>query len=194
MDFALILDELAKRVALDKKEEAFFTGLLQFRKLKKRQFLVHEGELSKSTAFILKGCLRSYSVDSNGYEHILQFAPPGWWIADLHSVISKQPGKLNIDALTDSEILILERNDQEKLFNRSPKFERFFRIITENAIAAANNRLLDYMGLNAQERYLMFCKRYPGLIKTLPQKLIASYIDVTPEFLSKLKGEVLRKR
>ncbi len=193
MQHSLLLESLAKHIKINKKEENYFTSLLQERKIKKKQFLVHEGEVSKDTAFVIKGCLRSYSIDRNGFEHILQFAPAGWWIADIYSVISKQPGNLNIDALQDSEVFILSRENQEKLLDVCPKFERFFRIITENSIAAANNRLLDYMGLSAQERYFSFVKRYPSLTKELPQKLIASYIGVTPEFLSKMKAQVLRK-
>lgn len=194
MNEYLILQNINKHISLSKKEESYFTSLLSEKKLKKKQFLVHENELNKFTAFVNKGCLRSYSVDRNGFEHILQFAPPGWWIADIASLISKQPGKLNIDALENSEVWLLTRDDQEKLFHKHPKFERFFRILTENSIAANHNRLLDYMGLNAPERYEIFCKRYPTLMKSLPQKQIAAYIGVTPEFLSKMKAGLLRKR
>lgn len=194
MDHALILKSISRHISLSKKEEDYFVSLLQEKKLKKKQFLVHENEVSKFVAFVIQGCLRSYSIDRNGFEHIVQFAPEGWWIADIASVISRQPGKLNIDALQDSEILLLRREDQEKLFDAYPKFERFFRIITENSIAANHNRLMDYMGLSAQERYEGFCQRYPGLMKTLPQKQIAAYIGVTPEFLSKMKAGMLKKK
>ena len=193
MTYDLILESVAKHIRLSKKEEEQFISILQEKKLRKKQFLAHANEQNKYSAFVTKGCLRSYSIDRNGFEHILQFAPPGWWIADLGSVITKQPGQLNIDALEDSEMLLMSRSDQEKIFDEVPKFERFFRILTENSVSAANNRLLDYVSLSAQERYLVFCKRYPMLMKTLPQKQIASYIGVTPEFLSKLKAELLKK-
>lgn len=194
MDHSLILKSLAKHISLTKKEENFFVSLLQYKKLKKKEFLMHEQEVNTFTAFVISGCLRSYSVDRNGFEHIVQFAPAGWWIADIYSIISKQPGTLNIDALENSEMFLLKRKDQERLFDECPKFERFFRIITENSIAANHHRLMDYMGLSAQERYESFCKRYPGLMKTLPQKQIAAYIGVTPEFLSKMKAELLRRK
>ncbi len=194
MNHSLILNNIRRHIDLTKKEEALFVSTLQEKKLKKKQFLIHENEVSKYTAFVTKGCLRSYSVDRNGFEHILQLAPVNWWIADIYSLISKQPGKLNIDALEDSEVILLNREDQEKLFEAIPKLERFFRILTENSIAANHGRLLDYMGLTAQERYEAFCKRYPSLMQALPQKHIASYIGVTPEFLSKMKAELLRKK
>ncbi len=194
MVYSLILSNIAKHIQLTKKEEDLFLSLLEEKKIRKKQFLLHENEISKFTAFVNKGCLRSYSIDRNGFEHILQLAPPNWWIADLHSLISKQPAKLNIDALEDSELLLLYREDHEKLFSDVPKFERFFRILTENAMAATHSRLLDYMGLNAQERYEGFCNRYPSLMRSLPQKQIAAYIGVTPEFSSKMKADLLRKQ
>jgi len=194
MNHSLILNNIRRHIDLTKKEETIFVSSLQEKKLKKKQFLIHENEVSKFTAFVTKGCLRSYSIDRNGFEHILQLAPVNWWIADIYSLISKQPGKLNIDALEDSEVILLHREEQDKLFEAIPKLERFFRILTENSIAANHGRLLDYMGLTAQERYEAFCKRYPSLMQALPQKHIASYIGVTPEFLSKMKAELLRKK
>jgi CRP-like cAMP-binding protein len=191
---SLILQAIAVHTTLTEKEQDYFVSLLQEKKLKKKQFLLHENEVSKYSAFVTKGCLRSYAIDSSGFEHILQFAPPGWWITDMASVISGLPGKLTIDALEDSEVLLFARDDQQQLFEKMPKFERFFRIITENSVVAANNRLLDYMSLSAQQRYDVFCKRYPMLMKTLPQKQIASYIGVTPEFLSKMKSDMLRAK
>ena len=194
MDHTLVLQNLAKHIQPGKKEVDYFISLLQEKKLKKKQFLIHENELNTFTAFVIKGCLRSYSVDKNGFEHVVQFAPPGWWIADMSSIISKQPGKLNIDALEDSEMFLLKRVDQEKLFDKHPVFERLFRILTENSIAANHGRLMDYMGLSAQERYKGFCERYPSLMKTLPQKQIAAYIGVTPEFLSKIKAGIIKRK
>jgi CRP-like cAMP-binding protein len=157
-------------------------------------YFLHENEVCTTSAFVIKGCLRAYTIDANGFEHILQFAPAGWWVADMHSLISKQPGQLIIDALVDTEVLLLDRKDQEKLFSSIPKFERFFRIITENALVSSHQRLLDNMSLRAGERYSRFCKRYPSLIDYLPQKQVAAYIGVTPEFLSKMKAELLKKK
>ncbi len=192
MSFQLILQSISRYIQLTDAEARYFTDSLEEKKLRKKQVLVHENEISRFSAFVNTGCLRSYSVDRDGFEHILQFAPAGWWVADIYSLITAQPGKLTIDALEDSEILLLPRSKQEQLFIDHPKFERFFRIITENSIAANNHRLLDYMGLNAQERYELFCKRYPMLMQSLPQKQIASYIGVTPEFLSKMKSGMLK--
>lgn len=194
MDATLIVNTIRKHVQLNKQEEDYFLSLLKTKKLKKKEFLMHENDVHVFTAFVTQGCLRSYSIDRNGFEHILQFAPSGWWISDLYSLLTQSPGKLNIDALEDTTMFLLYRTDQEMLFEKYPKFERFFRIITENSIAVNQYRLLDYMGLSAEQRYLSFCKHYPNLIQSLAQKHVAAYIGVTPEFLSKMKSDLLKNK
>lgn len=194
MDASLIVNTIRKHVQLSKQEEDYFLSLLKSKKLKKKEFLMHENDVHVFTAFVTQGCLRSYSIDRNGFEHILQFAPSGWWISDLYSLLTQSPGKLNIDALEDTNMFLLYRTDQEMLFEKYPKFERFFRIITENSIAVNQYRLLDYMGLSAEQRYLSFCKHYPNLIQSLAQKHVAAYIGVTPEFLSKMKSDLLKNK
>jgi len=184
----LILQNVAKHIQLNKKEEDYFLSLLKERKLKKKEFLVTDD----SVAFVIKGCLRSYSIDVNGFEHIMQFAPVDWWIGDMSSIVSQTKSSLSIDAIEDSEVLLLSRHDQLKLFDELPKFERFFRIIMERSLASTYRRLMDILGLTAQQRYESFCKYYPTLINILPQKHIAAYIGVTPEFLSKMKSTALK--
>ena len=193
MDSDIILKNISRHITLSKKEEELFTSFLIAKKLKKKQYLLHENEICKHSAFVISGCLRSYAIDINGFEHILQFAPSNWWIADMQSLITQEPGHLNIDALEDTEVLLLSKADQEKLFTEIPQFERFFRIITEKSLAANQQRLLDTMSLTAQQRYSNFCKSYPTLIQSLPQKQVAAFIGVTPEFLSKLRSDFLKK-
>ena len=188
----MVLENIGKHIRFTPEEAAHFTALLTRKMLKKKQFLLREGEVCRHSAFVTKGCLRSYTLDHNGFEHILQFAPADWWIADMYSLLAQQPGNLNIDALEDSEVLLLSKLDQEQLYHDIPKFERFFRIITENSLVSNRQRVIDNMSLSAQERYEAFCKRYPTLIHGLPQKQVAAYIGVTPEFLSKMKAGILR--
>jgi CRP-like cAMP-binding protein len=194
MDTSLLIENIKKHIILEPSAEQYFISLLQEKKIKRKEFLLHAGEVCHCTAYVLSGCLRLYSLDLNGFEHIIQFAPRGWWVADIHSLISKQPSKLSIDALEDSQVLLLERDDQELLFSKYPVFERFFRILIEHSVASQHNRLTDYLSLSAQERYEAFCQRYPSLMQTLPQKQIASYIGVTPEFLSKMRSNLVRKK
>ncbi|MBX3163430.1 MAG: Crp/Fnr family transcriptional regulator [Bacteroidetes bacterium] len=194
MNTSLILENISKHITLTEKETERFLSILEYRKLKKKHAFLQKHELVKQIAFVVKGCLRSYATDGKGYEHILQFAPEDYWITDIAGLISERPSLLTIEAVEDSEMLVFSREDQLRLFNEMPKLEHFFRIITEKSLAATHNRLIDYMSLTAQERYDGFCKRYPNLIQRLPQKQIASYIGVTPEFLSKTKSELLKKR
>jgi len=182
----LILQNIAKHISLTKEQENYFLSLLKNKKVRKKLFLSQEGDISKGPFFVTKGILRSYTVDKNGFEHVLQFAPPGWWIADMYSLITQQPGSLSIDAVEDSDVLLLPKQELDKLYNEIPAFERFFRILAENALVTFQQRLIDNLSLTAKERYANFCKRYPLLIERLQQKQVASYIGVTPEFLSKM--------
>jgi len=182
----LILQNIAKHISLTKEQENYFLSLLKNKKVRKKLFLSQEGDISKGPFFVTKGILRSYTVDKNGFEHVLQFAPAGWWIADVYSLITQQPGSLSIDAVEDSDVLLLPKQELDKLYNEIPAFERFFRILAENALVTFQQRLIDNLSLTAKERYANFCKRYPLLIERLPQKQVASYIGVTPEFLSKM--------
>jgi CRP-like cAMP-binding protein len=188
----LILKNIAKHIQLTAEEQDLFLSFLQTKKLKRKQFLLKEGEICKASAFVTVGCLRAYNTDKNGFEHILQFAPADWWIADMYSLITQKISNLNIDALEDTEVLLLSRAAQEQLFIDIPKFERFFRIITEKSLVASRQRILDSLALTAQQRYDNFCSHYPTLIHTLPQKQIAAYIGVTPEFLSKMRANLMK--
>ncbi|WP_426667300.1 Crp/Fnr family transcriptional regulator [Mucilaginibacter sp. McL0603] len=190
----LILNNISGYIHLNEKEKEFFVSLLRPMKLKRRQMLLKEGEICRYSSFVTSGCLRGYSVDENGFEHVLNFAPQNWWIADMYSLITQKPGVLNIEALEDTEILTLSKVNQEELYVKVPVFERFFRIIIENSLVTYQQRILDNLSLTAEERYNNFCKRYPTLITSLPSKQIAAYIGVTPEFFSKMKHHMLMKK
>lgn len=190
----LLLSNIAKHISLSKDEQEKFLSYLVSKKIRKRQFLVQEGEQSKHSAFVISGCLRSYIIDANGFEHILQFAIEDWWIADMMSITTQKPGYLAIDALEDSEVLLLSRENQIKLFDECPKFERYFRIITENGMVSFQRRVLENISLPAAERYKNFAKRYPLMVQRLPQTQIASYLGITPEFLSKIRHQMMHQK
>jgi len=189
MEYGLLLKNITKHIQLSGDEEKYFLAGWQSKKVRRKQFLLQEGDVTKYAVFVTAGLLRMYSIDKNGFEHILQFAPPGWWIGDMKSFVSQQPGSLYIDALEDSDILLMEKPYLDQLFKKIPSFERFFRILAENALATYQQRLIDNLSLPAIERYNNFCRLYPSLIECLPQKQVASYIGVTPEFLSKMLSQ-----
>jgi CRP-like cAMP-binding protein len=193
MDKSIIIQHTQKFIQLTAEEQDYFLSLLQEKRLARKSFFLRENEVCKGSAFVLSGCLKAYSVDEQGVEHILQFAPQNWWITDMYSVLSGKPAHLNIDALEDAEILVLGKTEQEQLYLTVPKFERYFRILIENSTVASRQRVLDNLELSAKERYAKFCNTYPTLTNTIPQKQVAAYIGVTPEFLSKMKAEYLRE-
>lgn len=186
----LFIDNIEKYFTLSEAEKETILGLTQIKKLRKKEFLLLEGEVSKCSAFVLSGCLRSYFVDSNGFEHILQFAIEDWWITDMMSITTQTAANLNIDAIQDSELLILTRENQLELFEKCPKMEKYFRIITEKGMANIQTRLLENMSLPAVQRYKNLTKKYPKIVEKVPQKLIASFLGITPEFLSKLRHQL----
>ncbi len=190
----LLIENIRKRCLINEEEAQTIMSFFTETKIQKREQFLAPGQTASYSAFVLKGCMRSFSIDANGFEHILQFAPSDWWITDMYSFISNEPSHLTIEAIEPTDVLLISRNSQNLLCDRLPKIERYFRILTENALVANQRRLLDGMSLTAKERYLNFCHIYPGLIHELPQKQIASFIGVTPEFLSKMKKEILLQK
>ena len=186
MSFSLLLEHIDRHITLTAPEQERLRTAAQVRKLKKKHYLLQEGEVSKGIAFVTEGILRSYALDKNGFEHVIQFAPPGWWIVDMYSFVKQEPARLFIDAIENSELLWLEKEEVNKLYADIPQLERFFRILSENSVITYQQRLIGNLSLPARERYEHFCRQYPSLMQCLPQKQIASYIGVTPEFLSKM--------
>ena len=191
MNTGLFLDNMRRHVRLSEEEEALVLSKLRPVRLKRKEHLLKQGQVARDLAFVIGGCLRAYALDDNGFEHILQFAPAGWWISDMLSVISRRDSLLNVDAIKPSEVLLLSREDQLTLFDEVPKLERYFRVLTENGLVSSRMRLIENLSLTARQRYQRFCQTYPNLINEIPQKYIASFIGVTPEFLSKIRGEKL---
>lgn len=186
MDYGLLLRNIGRYIKLDKEEEEYLKTLLHVKKVAKRQVLLEAGEENSKVIFVTSGCLRSYAVDENGSEHILQFAPAGWWMVDMLSFITQEPSIVNVDAIEDSEILYILKSDFDTLHLQIPKFARFGRILTLNGMSIFQHRQIDSVSLPAVDRYTNFCALYPSLIKVLPKKQIASYLDVSTDFLSKL--------
>ncbi|MHA8087389.1 Crp/Fnr family transcriptional regulator [Aquirufa sp. Wall-65K1] len=187
-----VLNNIKKLIHLTEAECTLIESTWRRVKLNKKDFLFERGEVSKDAALVISGCLRSFSVDENGFEHIMQFAPANWWITDMYSFISQKPGDLSVQAIMDSEVMLLSRKDQLMLFDQIPALERYFRILTENSLVAYRQRLIDNLSLSAKQRYANFCQTFPSLTNDIPQKLVAAYIGVTPEFLSKMRSEYLR--
>lgn len=189
-DTSLIIETFNQLVKLSPSDIEKINQVVRHKVVKKGQFLVHEGIHEANTIFVNKGTLRTYIIGSNGIEHILSFSPKGWWAGDLRPFYGKVETNINIEAITDAEVLIISQEQRESLYQFSPKFERFFRILAEKAFINLQDRVLESLSLNAMERYQKFVKRYPEALQVLPQKQIAAFIGVTPEFLSKAKKSI----
>ena len=159
------------------------------RQIKRRQMILQEGFVCKHYTFVEKGCFKMYGVDEKGNEHNISFAAENDWIADLGSFYSEKPSKLFIEAIEPSVILQIEKQDLLFLFMNVPKFDRNFRVIIEEKFIELQNRLLQNFSSNANQRYADFLEQYPQLALRLPNTQIASYLGITPEFLSKIRGE-----
>jgi len=189
----ILYTNIERHIHLTQDDKVRFLSVLRTKTVKKKSIILSENKVSTHATFVLKGCLKAYTVNDNGFEHIIQFAPEDWWVTDMYSFISQKPGNIIIEAIENSEVVQLSRADQLRLFDDIPAFERYFRIITEKSLVSYRTRLMDNMSLPATERYAGFCEQYPTLITKLPQKLIASYIGVTPEFLSKMRARLRNK-
>jgi len=187
-----LIDYFNKILPLNEGEKSVVEKVFKERKIKRRQFILHEGEICNYNTFIVQGCFKMYFMDSKGKEHNLQFAIENWWIGDIGSFHSEEPSKLYIEALENSVILQIKKKDQLMLFVEYPKFNRLFRVFTENALVSAQRRILQNISSTAEERYLDFLKRYPYFFNRISNVQIASYLGVTPEFLSTIRKKIAK--
>ena len=189
----LLRAHIAKRIQLTEDEFHLCSTFFQSKKVRKRRFLLQEGEICKHLAFVMSGCMREYTVDARGEEHIIQFAIEDWWISDLRSFLSGTPSTQNIDALQDSDLLLLEKTARENMLEALPKMERFFRLLQEANYIATQRRINESLSASAEERYLAFIKTYPALVEAVPQNQIASYLGITPQSLSRIRKELAQR-
>ncbi|MFT3846567.1 MAG: Crp/Fnr family transcriptional regulator [Lacibacter sp.] len=162
------------------------------KKIRKKQFLLQEGDVCNKMAFVEKGSLYSYSTDVKGTQRVIQFAFEGWWISDLYSFFTKEPSSLHIEALEDSELLLLDHEQHEYLLKNVPQYETYTRMILQNAYVALQRRIEGTIGLTAEEKYSRFLSQYPTCLNRVPQHLIASYLGITPETLSRIRKQMAR--
>lgn len=183
-----LIDHFSELVTLSKSEIAFIKDRFEPKFLKKKEILLYKGNISQHMRFITSGCLRNFNTDENAREHVLQFGIEGWWINDLYSYLTETPSTFFIQALEDSVVLQISKNNLSKLFYEAPILERFFRIKFENAYVALQNRTIHGMSKPIDERYSEFRTTYPEIEQRVPQYMIASYLGITPESLSRVRN------
>jgi len=193
MMFDLLRAHILKRIELSDEELDRMTTFFTPKKLRKKHVLLQEGDVCRYITFVVNGCLRWYSVDDKGEEHVMQFAIADWWISDLQSYLSGEASMSNIDALEDSEVLLLDKTARDNMLTALPKLERFFRLLLERSYVATQHRLACTLSVTAEERYLMFLKTFPALVQHVPQNQIASYLGIAPESLSRIRKHLSDK-
>jgi CRP-like cAMP-binding protein len=188
--FELLYKKIQEKITLTEDEFNYCKTLFLPKKLRKRQYFLQEGDVCKYQAFVEKGILRSYTVDEKGNEHILQFASEGWWMADLSSFLTGEPSVFNMDALEDAELLLITKPSWEMLLQKIPKLEHYFRILIQNHLISTQKRLLQSLSEQAEERYIRFAKTYPECVQRVPQHMIASYLGISRETLSRIRKQL----
>lgn len=170
-----------------------YCNAFTYRKIKKKEFLLMEGSICDFEGFVVKGCFKVFHTDRNAAEQILYFAIEDWWISDIDSFINRIPSRLTIQALEDSEILLISKKDKEKLYQEMPEVERLMRLKFQSSIIALQRRIIDNLSKSSEERYIEFLKKYPQTAHRLTNIQIAAYLGVTPESLSRVRKKIVGK-
>lgn len=189
----LLQQNIAQHINLSEEETVSFCTLFEQRTMKKKDFLLRKGEVCKFEGFVAKGLLRVYHLDKNGDEQILYFATENWWITDIDSFTNESPSELFIEALEDSDLLLISKKNKEFAYTNLPKIERLFRIMTQKTHVALQRRMIDNLSKTADQRYLDFIEKYPFLYNRLSNLQIAAYLGISHEFLSKIRKKIATK-
>ena len=186
----VLFSHIADKVSLTVADQEAISGYFVAKKLRKRQYLLQEGEVCKYLTFVAKGLLRTYNVDEKGDEHMSIFGWEGWWVSDFNSFLSGEPALFNIDAIEESEVLMISLANYEALTLAVPIMDRYFRILYQNSLVTKERRLMSSISHSAEEKYVALLESNPQIIERIPQNLIASYLGIAPETLSRIKKQL----
>lgn len=188
MPYSKVLANIEKHVALTQEESAFLLSQFESKDVARKEFILQAGDTCRYFNFVNEGAFRAYYLSKEGKESTIMFAVSDWWITDMHCFINQQPAMLHIQAIEPSSTVRLPKEKLDLLFEKVPKFERFFRIIMQNAYTREQLRVLENLSLTAEERYNNFLTRYPRIVPHITQKQMATYLGITPEFLSAIRA------
>lgn len=189
----LLRKYVSQFIKLSDEEWERFSAPFESVRVNKKEMVLKEGAYCRFEGFVTKGIFRVYFLDDNGVEQILQFAAETWWITDIDSFTNKLPAKLNIEALEDSEALMISYDEKEKLYKSLPQVEKLFRMMNQRAMVAMQRRIYSLQSMTADKRYLQFLEKYPDLEQRLNQQQVAAYLGISHEFLSKIRKKLSQK-
>tara|TARA_R110002050_G_scaffold300548_2_gene470452 strand:- start:275 stop:868 length:594 start_codon:yes stop_codon:yes gene_type:complete len=189
-----LLSYIDKHISLTQKEEDFLLSKIKYRKYLKGQYILQQGDICKYEYFVISGCTKTFHVDDSGQEHIIMFSIENWWTSDMGSFITQTPADYNIQCIDNTELIMFSFDVIEELYTKIPKLERFFRQIIEKALVASQKRIVRSFSLSAKDRYLYFKTQYPKIEQRIPQYMVASYLGITKEFLSKIKSQLIQEQ
>lgn len=184
---SLLLINIQKHLTLDLSDKKLITSLFSIQEFRKKQLLLNQGQICKSLFFVERGSLRAFNINEAAKESTIMFAIQDWWITDMNSFLNQKPALVAVQALEDSSVLALDFESFESLLEKKPKFERYFRILFQKAYVREQQRALDAISMTTEDRYNRFVSKYPQIVERVNQKQIASYLGITPEFLSSIK-------
>ncbi|CAA9198012.1 hypothetical protein FLA105534_01919 [Flavobacterium bizetiae] len=187
----LFYENIKKYIDLSETEFAKLSSFYHIEEIQKNQMLLSEGEVCDFEGYILEGCFKIFYNEDNIKEHILYFAVEDWWVLDIGSFVSGTPSKLNIQALEDCKIIMISKEQKEKLYQEMPQTERLFRLMNQKALESIQLRMISMLNKTADKRYLEFKSKYPTLEQRIPQHQIAAYLGISHEFLSKIRKKLL---
>ena len=184
---------LDNKISLTEEQHEWIRSQSVVKKLRKKQYLLQEGDHWHYKGFVTKGLLRTYSIDERGFEHVIYFAMENWWVGDREAFLSGQPSRFNIDAIEDSEIVLMEKQKYDAICRELPAFNDMVNKIIERSFIASQNRIHDSISSPVEERYSNFVQRYPSLAARVPLNMIASYLGITRETLSRIRHKAAKK-
>jgi len=187
-----LLKNIARHITLNPEEADLFGSLITYSELSKKEFFLREGAPCNKICYIHSGALRAYCIDKEGKEATIMFAVADWWVTDMYCFVNQKPAMMYVEAIEPSCVFQLSKESFDTLFLQIPKFERFFRILMQNAYTREQLRTIETLSLPAEKRYVNFITKYPYIVDTVTQKQIASYLGITPEFLSTIRRKLAR--
>ncbi|RZK68574.1 MAG: Crp/Fnr family transcriptional regulator [Pedobacter sp.] len=190
----ILLKHIEEKVSLTASDKELISPFFVRKRLRKRQYLLQEGDVCNYLSFVAKGLVRTYNVDEKGDEHMSVFGWEGWWISDFNSFLSVVPAMFYIDAIEDSEVLMISRSDYDTLTLQVPVMDRYFRILFQNSLITKERRLMSSITHSAEQKYVQLLTSNPEIINKIPQNMVASYLGIAPETLSRIKRNLTYKK